>query len=61
MAAATIAEMDSNIDNVNIEEREGKYSTLTFTIEVKDRKNLANIMRRMRSLEQVVKINRVKG
>ena len=53
--------MDSNIDNVNIEEREGKYSTITFTIEVKDRKHLANIMRRMRSLEQVVKINRVKG
>lgn len=60
-AAATIADMNSNIINVNIGEREGKYSTLTFTIEVVDRKHLANIMRRLRSLEQVARISRVKG
>jgi len=59
-AAATIAEMGSNIDNVNIEEKEGKFSTITFTIQVKDRKHLANIMRRLKSLEQVTRINRVK-
>ncbi len=60
-AAATIAGLGANIDNVNIEERDGKYSTMTFTIEVNNRKHLANIMRQLRSLEQVAKIYRVKG
>ena len=60
-AAATIADLGANIDNVNIEEREGKYSTMTFTIEVNNRKHLANIMRQLRSMEQVAKIYRVKG
>jgi guanosine-3',5'-bis(diphosphate) 3'-pyrophosphohydrolase len=59
--AATIAEMGSNIDNVSIEERDGRYSTITFTIEVKNRQHLANIMRRVRSLEQVARMTRTKG
>jgi len=60
-AAATIADMGANIDNVNIEDHDGKYSTITFTIEVNNRKHLANIMRQLRSLDQVAKIYRVKG
>ena len=59
-AAAIIADMGSNINNVNIEEKEGKFSTITFTIQVQDRKHLANIMRRLKSLEQVTRIVRVK-
>jgi len=59
-AAAIIADMGSNIDNVNIEEKEGKFSTITFTIQVQGRKHLANIMRRLKSLEQVTRIIRVK-
>ncbi len=59
-AAAIIADMGSNIDNVNIEEKEGKFSTITFTIQVQGRKHLANIMRRLKSLEQVTRIMRVK-
>ena len=59
-AAAIIADMGSNINNVNIEEKEGKFSTITFTIQVRDRKHLANIMRRLKSLEQVTRIVRVK-
>ncbi len=59
--AAEIADMDANIDNVNITERDGKYSTVSFTIEVQDRVHLANIMRRLRKLEPVARINRGKG
>jgi (p)ppGpp synthase/HD superfamily hydrolase len=59
--AAEIAEMDANIDNVNITERDGKYSTVSFTIEVQNRVHLANIMRRLRKLEPVARINRGKA
>ncbi len=59
--AAAIAEMGANIDNVNIEERDGKYSTLTLIIEVRDRIHLAKIMRRVRSIDMVARIVRTKG
>ncbi|MEQ6340935.1 MAG: bifunctional GTP diphosphokinase/guanosine-3',5'-bis pyrophosphate 3'-pyrophosphohydrolase [Gammaproteobacteria bacterium] len=59
--AAAIAEMGANIDNVSIEERDGKYSTLTLIIEVRDRIHLAKIMRRVRSIEMVARILRTKG
>jgi len=59
--AAAIAEMGANIQNVAIEERDGFHSTLTFTLEVKDRQHLARIMRRIRSIDSVVRISRMKG
>lgn len=59
--AAAIAEMGANIDNLQLEERDGKYSTLTIVIEVRDRVHLAKIMRRIRSLDIVARINRTKG
>jgi RelA/SpoT family (p)ppGpp synthetase len=58
--AATISELDANIENVSIEERDGRYSTMLFTLSVKDRNHLANIMRRARGIESVARINRVK-
>ena len=59
--AAVIAEFDANIDTVNIEERDGLNTTMDFTIEVRDRVHLANIMRRLRSLEAVIRLSRMKG
>ncbi len=59
--AAAIAEMDANIENVTMEERDGMYTTLTFTVTVHNRQHLARIMRHLRSLEMVVRINRTKG
>ena len=59
--AATIAENNSNINTVSVEERDGKFSIIRFTIEVEDRIHLARIMRKVRSLEGVLKISRVKG
>ncbi len=58
--AATIAEMGSNIDSVNIRERDGKYSRMDLTVEVSGRKHLASVMRRLKSLDIVAKINRIK-
>ncbi len=46
--AAAIAEAGSNIENVEYSERDSTAATLLFTIEVKNRKNLADVMRRVR-------------
>lgn len=56
--AATISEQDSNISNVVIEDRDGRYSTITFAITVHDRKHLATIMRHVRALDLVTRIKR---
>ena len=58
--AAAISELSSNIENVAITERDGSYSSMAFTISVRDRKHLANIIRRVRAIESVVKISRAK-
>lgn len=59
--ASAIAELHANIENVSIEDRDGKYSTLTFVINVQSRKHLANIMRRVRAIDVVARITRTKG
>jgi len=59
--ASTIAEQEANIDTVNFDDRDGHYTSMDFTVEVRDRAHLARIMRRIRSLEAVVRINRKRG
>ncbi|MBS1236597.1 MAG: bifunctional (p)ppGpp synthetase II/guanosine-3,5-bis pyrophosphate 3-pyrophosphohydrolase, partial [Proteobacteria bacterium] len=59
--AAVIADLDANIDTVSIEERDGLNSAIDFTVEVRDRVHLAAILRRLRALEPVIRINRMKG
>jgi RelA/SpoT family (p)ppGpp synthetase len=59
--AAVIAELDANIDTVNIEERDGLNTAMDFTIEVRDRVHLASILRRLRALESVIRLSRMKG
>jgi guanosine-3',5'-bis(diphosphate) 3'-pyrophosphohydrolase len=46
--AAAIAEADSNIENVEYQERDLHTSTLMFTIEVQSRKHLDEVMNRVR-------------
>ena len=56
--ATIIADMGSNIDNVSIEERDGSATTITFVLSVKGRRHLADIMRRLRRIPEVMKIAR---
>ena len=58
--AAAISEMEANIDNVDIQHKSAKISTLEFIISVHDRAHLAKVMRHIRSLNCVKQINRVK-
>jgi GTP diphosphokinase / guanosine-3',5'-bis(diphosphate) 3'-diphosphatase len=59
-AAAAIAEAESNIENVHFA-NEGDYTTLYFTLQVNNRLHLANAMRRLRKIPEVIRITRVKN
>ncbi|WP_035384233.1 bifunctional (p)ppGpp synthetase/guanosine-3',5'-bis(diphosphate) 3'-pyrophosphohydrolase [Ferriphaselus sp. R-1] len=58
--AAAIAEAESNIENVNFT-NEGDYTCLHFTLQVSNRLHLANVMRGLRKIPEVVRIARVKN
>lgn len=60
--ASGIADAGSNIDNVSVEEADGSaYTNLYFTVQVKNRIHLADLMRGLRKIPDVVRINRTKG
>ncbi|MDJ0880114.1 MAG: RelA/SpoT family protein [Gammaproteobacteria bacterium] len=54
--AATIADMSSNIENVNQSEKDGLISTTDFIVTVRDRIHLARIIKKLRALPVVNKI-----
>jgi len=56
--AAAIANLDANIENISMENRDGMQSTLYFTVSVHDRQHLARILRRVRNVPQVNRISR---
>ncbi len=58
--AAEIAEAGSNIENISME-GEGSYTTINFTLQVSNRMHLAQVMRALRRIPDVVKISRVKA
>jgi GTP pyrophosphokinase len=60
--AAAIADAGSNIDNVSMEESDDSvYTNMHFTVQVENRVHLAALMRGLRKIPDVVRINRVKG
>lgn len=59
--AAILSDMDCNIENVDMEERDGLTSSMVFIVTVKNRFHLAQIMRRLRSISNVMRISRKKS
>ena len=60
--AAEIAQNNSNIENVSLEPGDSAaYSVIHFTLQVYNRLHLAQIMRGLRRLPEVIRINRLKG
>ena len=57
--AAAIAEAESNIDNVEYRERDLRLAVMHFNIEVKHRKHLADVIRRIRRLAPVNGVQRL--
>jgi GTP pyrophosphokinase len=56
--AAAIAGTETNIDHVELEERDAQTSALVFEIKVRDRKHLANVLRVIRRMPDVLKLSR---
>ncbi len=59
--ASEVAGMESNIENVQMEERDGLAVAINMIITARDRKHLAAIMRQIRRLKPVMKITRNQG
>ena len=58
--SAAIAEADSNIVHISMDDTGGMYTTLYFTLQVRDRKHLASVMRNIRHMPEVSKIARIR-
>ncbi len=59
--AATISQHEANIDTVSFDDRDGSFTVMHFTIEVRNRTHLAQIIRSIRRKEAIVRVNRTKG
>lgn len=60
--AAGISDAGSNIDHVSAEEPDGsQYTTVNFTVQVHNRVHLAELIRNLRKIPEVMRINRIKG
>jgi (p)ppGpp synthase/HD superfamily hydrolase len=62
LAAVTtvISKAGANINSMNTEEKEGKIYIVDAIISVNDRIHLANVLRRVRVLKDVIKVSRIK-
>jgi GTP pyrophosphokinase len=58
--AVAIAEAESNIVNVNMEDESAEQAQLNFKLQVRDRRHLARVMRVLRRVPQVSRVVRVK-
>ncbi|MBT8132556.1 MAG: bifunctional GTP diphosphokinase/guanosine-3',5'-bis pyrophosphate 3'-pyrophosphohydrolase [Gammaproteobacteria bacterium] len=57
--SANIADSKSNIENVQVVERDGDNSTLTFLIQVSDGEHLSRVMRGIRAMSEVLRVQRI--
>ncbi len=56
--AAAVADTQANIDNISLDERDGQHTTINLTVSVTGRRHLARILRRLRTIDQVLRIFR---
>ena len=60
--ASVIADAESNIDNVSLQDMDGSpFATLNFVVQVRHRLHLAELIRNLRKISKVNKITRVKN
>jgi GTP diphosphokinase / guanosine-3',5'-bis(diphosphate) 3'-diphosphatase len=58
--ASEIAQAGSNIDSISMEEERSVFTTMHFVVEVANRQHLARVMRAMRRVPDVKKLERVR-
>ena len=59
--AVAIAEAESNILNVHVDDEDARISLIHFKVQVRDRTHLARVIRTLRRVKQVVKVARPRG
>ncbi len=59
--AAIIADVDAGVDRINVEERDARVSSVIVVVSVLNRDHLARVMRRLRAIPNVLRMNRVSG
>ncbi len=58
--ANALSDCNANIENVHVEERDERHNALIFLCHIKDRRHLAQVIRRIRSISVVLRVSRVK-
>ncbi|HYW04242.1 MAG TPA: ACT domain-containing protein, partial [Gammaproteobacteria bacterium] len=56
--AAEVSRMESNIEHVSVDDRDGVTATLMFVLSVRGRTHLAKIIKRLRAMQPVIRIVR---
>ncbi|NOR52146.1 MAG: RelA/SpoT family protein [Gammaproteobacteria bacterium] len=56
--AAAVADMESNIDNISLDDSDGIHTTINLTIGVQNRIHLARVIKRLRRIKDVLRIYR---
>lgn len=56
--ANILAGQNSNIENIVYEDRDTMSSQITFTVAVEDRQHLAQVIRKLRNVKEVIRISR---
>ena len=59
--ASAVAEENGNIEDVVLSERDERYSHMRLVVALKDRKHLADLIRRLRRIKTVVRVMRKKA
>ena len=57
--ASNITTTETNIEHVAVDERDSDASTLVFDVQVRDRKHLANVIKNLRKMPEVLRVARV--
>lgn len=58
--ALGISDAESNIENINAEEFDGRYFSVNLTVTVRDRAHLARVLRVIRNTKNVIRVIRIK-
>ncbi len=59
--AVAIAEAESNILNVHVDDEDARIALIHFKVQVRDRTHLARVIRTLRRVKQVAKVTRPRG
>lgn len=58
--ANVLSEQETNIENVHIDERDSRHNVIVFLVSIKNRTHLARIIRRLREVNFVTRVGRLR-